>query len=61
MEGLPAEAAQMLRHFDTQIERSTDELLSLAPELPEPHWDPSLRRSGAKRRHLFKHLAGIGL
>ncbi|CAK0908266.1 unnamed protein product [Prorocentrum cordatum] len=54
-------AAQILRHYDTQIERSTDELFSLAPEMLEPHRGPTLRRSPAKRRHLFKHLAGIGL
>ena len=59
---LPADADRILRHFDTMIELSTEELADrLRSPLPKPHWDPSLARSKHEKRRLLLHLARLGL
>ena len=51
---LPAEAAGYLRHFRTQIERSSEDIEQRAAEglLPEPYWDPTLKRDKSARHDL---------
>ena len=60
---LPADAARFLAHFDTCIEKTTEEITDNLRDqpLPTPYWDPTLRRDRGTRRHLIEHLVGVGL
>lgn len=60
---LPPVASKLLDHFRSTIELSTEEVAQRMRNstLPVPYWDPTLRRSRAKRRHLLLHLARCGL
>ena len=59
---LPAEARALLENFETLIEKSPDELADpLAPPLPTPYWDATLRTDADARRTFLFTLARRGL
>lgn len=60
---LPAEAAGYLRHFRTQIERSSEDIEQRAAEglLPEPYWDPTLKSDKSARHDLFRNLQRLNI
>ena len=59
---LPPDAQAILKHFDTQIELTADELADrLRGPLTKPHWDPRLSHSRRERRRLLLHLASLRL
>ena len=56
-------ASAYLKHSETSIERSSDEIQALASsgKLPTPYWDPVLRRNRTARRQLIDMLVGLRL
>ena len=60
---LPAESAGYLRHFENQIERSSDELEQVLQSraLPRAHWDPLSAHNRSTRHAFFQKLVDHGL
>ena len=56
-------ASGFLRHFDSQIEKNTEQIEQLCREekVPTPYWDPKLKRDKKARLHLLKSLFDLGL
>ena len=60
---LPLEAAGLLHHFASCIERSSEEIehIKAAEDFPRPHWDPTLKRDRGKLDHLLRRMAALNL
>ena len=60
---LPPEAAGLLHHFASCIERSSEEIehIKAAEDSLRPHWDPILKRDKGKLDHLLRRTAALNL
>ena len=58
---LPPEASAILRHFESFIERSPDEVERILQSgaVPKCYWDPALGRSRVRKRQLLKRLCRL--
>eukprot|EP00974_Lingulodinium_polyedra_P014527 1406473-Lingulodinium_polyedra.AAC.1 len=60
---VPPDVSCYYRHFKTCIERPASDLERILAEesLPEPYWDPTLRRSRTLRMEFYHELHRLGL